>query len=146
VIIVNEDDDAARMISRFRSDISLRLQELVEAPLEPSDVDQSGSSMSVLCRTDWVEILVLRCVENPETLRIEVEISMPVETRPDRHIGQPERLPSDMIAHMEYLLKLLDVGFSLHVVGEEGLWITTSQFTGIPSPDVVQRLVPPQLK
>jgi hypothetical protein len=146
VIIVNEDDDAARMISRFRSDISLRLQELVEAPLEPSDVDQSGSSMSVLCRTDWVEILVLRCVENPETLRIEVEISMPVETRPDRHIGQPERLPSIMIAHMEYLLKLLDVGFSLHVVGEEGLWITTSQFTGIPSPDVVQRLVPPQLK
>jgi hypothetical protein len=143
---VNEDDDAARMTSRFRPDILLRLQELVEAPLEPSDVNQSGSSMCVLCRTDWVEILVLRCVENPETLRIEVEISMPVETRPDRHISQPERLPSDMIIHMDYLLKLLDVGFSLHVVGEEGLWIAASQFTGIPSPDVVQRLVPPQLK
>ncbi len=143
---MNEKKSVDELISRSPCEISLRLQELLETPLRVSDDAESGYKESILCRTDWVEILLLRCVENPEVLRIEVEISVPEDTSPQKYMSQSDRLPSDMIAHMEYLLELLHVGFSLQVVGAEGLWLATSQFTGTPASDVVQRLVPPQVK
>jgi hypothetical protein len=131
------------MVSRFPCDISHRLQELVETPLRPSDVGGPGYQESLLCRTNWVEILLLRFAKNPEILRIEVEVFMPVAAQPQEHLIPQKKVPLDMIAHMEYLIGLLDVGFSLQVFGEECLWVASKQFKGIPRLDAVRKLVPP---
>jgi hypothetical protein len=53
------------------------------------------------------------------------------------------RLPEVMITHMNYLQTLMESGFALQVVGEEGLWAATKQFKGVPESDVIKLLVPP---
>lgn len=143
---MNEKVSVDEVMPRFQCDISSRLQELVESPLQLSEAGVSGYEESVLCRTEWVEILLLRSVEEPEILRIEVEVLVPVAAQPGAHLVPQDIMRLNMVAHMKYLMKLLDIGFSLQVVGEECLWVATGQFTGIPNPEVVHALAPPQAR
>lgn len=143
---VKEKESADELRSKSPCQLSLRLQELLKAPLELSDTNRSGCSVYPVCRTDWMEILLVRFVSDPSLLKIEIEISMPTAEMAGERRARPEKLPSDMIAHMEYLEKLLDVGFSLQVVGEECLWIASKNFVGFPSSDIVELLLPPSLE
>jgi len=143
---VNEKMSVDGVMPRSPCDISSKLQELVETPPQSSEVGGSGYQESVLCRTEWVEILLMRSAEDPEILRIEVEVLVPAAAQPREYPIPQDKMPLNMVAHMEYLMKLLDMGFSLQVVGEECLWVATGQFAGIPPSDVVQELAPPQVK
>ncbi|MFX1602920.1 MAG: hypothetical protein ACFFCK_05495 [Promethearchaeota archaeon] len=94
-------------------------------------------------RNDWVEILLVRTLKDPHHLAVEVGISTPNPSPLDEQAPSTRKLPLDMIVHMEYLLRLMDEGFSLVVIGEEGYWLASKDFCGIPSSEILEILVPP---
>jgi hypothetical protein len=130
-------DSPSAMLSRLRDFTSL--------PIDSAEANASGECVSVLTRTDWLQILLLRYVEDPETLRIEVEVFMPTHPRPEDS-ARPRKMPLAMIGHMEYIIGLLDAGFSLQVLGDECLWVASKQFKGLPGSQIVQKLIPPSLE
>jgi hypothetical protein len=131
-------DSPSAMLSRLRDFTSL--------PIDSAEANASGEWVSVLTRTDWLQILLLRYVEDPETLRIEVEVFMPSGPRLEKDSTGTRKMPLAMIGHMEYLIGLMDAGFSLQVVGEECLWVASKQFKGLPESQIVQKLVPPSFE
>jgi hypothetical protein len=122
--------------------LASRLHKLCNLPLDPSTTGQSGESISVLHKTKWVEILLVRKASTLDLIFIEVDISMPVVS-PFANSVDFASLPEAMITHMNYLQILMESGFALQVVGEEGLWVATKQFEGVPESDVIKLLVPP---
>jgi len=131
-------DSASAMLSRIK--------EFAELPTNQAEVGSTGERLSVLNRTDWLQILLLRFPENPEVLTIEVEVFMPSGPRPESDSKRLKKMPLTMIAHMEYLIGLVDAGFSLDVSGEECLWVASKNFKGLPSSDIAQILLPPSLE
>lgn len=122
-----------------------RFKEAASSSIPSSNEIGSGQWISVVMRTEWVEILLVRTLSDPHYLSVEVEISTPNPSPPDEESLVTRRMPLDMIEHMQYLLRLLDVGFSLIVIGEEGLWLASKDFKEGPSPEVLSILTPPSL-
>jgi hypothetical protein len=120
-----------------------RIKDLADLPMNQAEVGSSGERLSVLTRTDWLQILLLRFPENPEMLTIEVEVFMPTGPRAESDSRRPKQMPSAMIAHMEYLIRLVDAGFSLKIAGEECLWVASKHFKGLPSSEIAEVLLPP---
>jgi len=131
-------DSPSAMLSRIRS--------LASLPIDSAEAGASGECVSVLTRTDWLQILLLRYVEDPETLRIEVEVFMPTGQHPEKGSTPNRKMPLAMIGHMEYIIGLLDAGFSLQVLGDECLWVVSKQFKGLPGSQIVQKLIPPSFE
>jgi len=142
IVMVNKDHRRS-FRNGARPDFVSRFREVANSPTPSSDEMESSQWISVVLRTDWVEILLVRTSADPHHLSVEVEISTPNTSSLDEQALATRKLPLDMIVHMEYLLKLLDEGFSLTVIGEEGLWLASKDFCGTPSSEILDILVPP---
>jgi hypothetical protein len=128
-----------------RPDFVSRFRKVANSAIPASDKTESSQWISVVLRTDWVEILLVRTSADPHHLLVEVEISTPNTSPLDEQALATRRMPLNMIVHMEYLLKLLDEGFSLTVIGEEGLWLASKDFSGTPSYEILAVLDPPTI-
>jgi len=144
IVMVNKDHRNS-LCSGARPDFVSRFREVANSPIPSSDEMGSSQRISVVLRTDWVEILLVRTSIDPHHLSVEVEISTPNTSPLDEQALATRKLPLDMIVHMEYLLKLLDEGFSLTVIGEEGLWLASKDFPGTPSYQILEILDPPTI-
>ncbi|MHA2378136.1 MAG: hypothetical protein ACXADS_02590 [Candidatus Thorarchaeota archaeon] len=135
------------------SEMTKKYAGLVEAPVDESTVNENGESLSTLCQSEWVRILVIRRPSTPETVTIEVEISLPY---PVVHSSAADDSDSEVessadtidllqqaIEHLHYLSRLRNNGFTLDVVGQECLWTAFRDFREIPRPDVFELLSPP---
>ena len=132
-------------------EMASKYAELMKAPVDEATVNENGESLSTLCQSEWVRILVIRRPEIPDHVTIEVEISLP---SPVAHTTDADRSDSDVkdngtdllhhaIEHLHYLSRLRNNGFALDVVGQECLWTAFRDFTEAPAPDVFDLLKPP---
>lgn len=125
--------------------------ELVKAPIDEAAVNENGESLSTLCQSEWVRILVIRRPSNPSLVTIEVEISLPSPvtqaTDTDGTDSEVRDNGTDLlhqaIEHLHYLSRLRSNGFTLDVVGQECLWTAFRDFTETPVSDMFDLLKPP---
>jgi hypothetical protein len=123
-----------------------RFQEVASSSFPSSDEIVCGQWISVVMRTDWVEILLMRTLKDPHRFSVEVEVSIPTYFPHNGRSAVTRKTPLDMIEHMQYLVRLQDAGFSLIVVGEEGLWLASKDFEEAPSAEILNVLMPPLVK
>jgi hypothetical protein len=132
-------------------EMTRKYAELMEAPVDEVTVNENGESLSTLCQSEWVRILVIRRPSTPDLVTIEVEISLP---SPVGHASDTDGTDSEVenngtdllhqaIEHLHYLSRLRSNGFTLDVVGQECLWTAFRDFTETPVSDVFDLLKPP---
>lgn len=116
------------------------------SPFDELTVNEDGESIESLCETDWARILLIRTNDDPGSINVEVEISLPKSitghcSKPTTQVAR-DSLKS-MITHLEYLLKLEDFGFELDLVGEDCLWTASKMSTEVISEEMLKALIPP---
>jgi len=132
-------------------EMTRKYAELMEAPVDEATVNENGESLSTLCQSEWVRILVIRRPSTPDLVTIEVEISLPSPvgkaSDTDETDSEAEDNGTDLlhqaIEHLHYLSRLRTNGFTLDVVGQECLWTAFRDFTETPVSDVFDLLRPP---
>jgi hypothetical protein len=125
--------------------------ELMDAPVDEATVNENGESLSTLCQSEWVRILVIRRPDTPEHVTIEIEISLPSPavhaTGADGTDSGAKDNGTDLlhqaIEHLHYLSRLRNNGFTLDVVGQECLWTAFRDFSEPPASAVFDLLRPP---
>jgi hypothetical protein len=118
-------------------------------PFAELALNEDGESIESLCETDWTRILLIRTADQPNSIRIEVEISLPKCVT--RHASKPTRakprdLVKELITHLKYLLELEDFGFELDLVGEDCLWTASKIASDILDENIFKALIPPSIK
>ncbi|MFW9799616.1 MAG: hypothetical protein ACFFD9_04220 [Candidatus Thorarchaeota archaeon] len=139
----------------FISEMIKRYTELSEAPDDKLSFNENGESLSVLCQSEWVRILVIRHLNAPDQVTIEVELSFPTrvgsakaETLEDADsdanaTSNTLSLLKEAVEHLHYLSKLHDKGFALDVIGQECLWTAFRDFNSTPDTEMFELLNPP---
>ncbi len=125
--------------------------ELVKAPIDEAAVNENGESLSTLCQSEWVRILLIRRPSTPDLVTIEVEMSLPSHFVQASDADEPDTefkdngtdLLHQAIEHLHYLSRLRNNGFTLDVVGQECLWTAFRDFTEPPASDMFDLLKPP---
>jgi hypothetical protein len=132
-----------------------KYQQLTAQPLDlPSKENESSESVVTLLQSSSLRILLLRTLKEPETVSIEVEIWLPgnnSDTGPvnssyssatleNKKLGV---LLSEMINHLQYLLRLHQSGFVLDVIKHDCLWTASKTFKKPPRLEVFDLLLPP---
>ena len=109
------------------TDLLQQYQSLISNPVE-SEGCISGECVAILHETSWVKIMIIRYQMAPEICTIEIEVSLPHcivdPTYPSIKARQDEaRLYiENHLRHLQYLLKLQKVGFSLGIFSTESIW------------------------
>ncbi|MFX0044436.1 MAG: hypothetical protein ACFE8Z_01185 [Candidatus Hermodarchaeota archaeon] len=132
-------------------DMARKYAELMEAPVDETTVNENGESLSTLCQSEWVRILVIRRPSTPDLVTIEVEVSLPSPvvqvSEVDGTDSETEDNGTDLlhqaIEHLHYISRLRNNGFTLDVVGQECLWTAFRNFTESPVSNVFDLLRPP---
>ena len=127
------------------------LQVVKTAPA-PEALEAAGEVIVVLHTTRWARILLVWRADTPKQVVIEVEVSLPRAVKQVRAsellaCGEQEtemgELLKELIEHQQYLLRLKTVGFVLDVIRQDCLWTASGTFTGNPSLEVFELLIPP---
>jgi len=132
-----------------------KFQEIMNS--EPAHVTyaEEQESASVLYKTRWVRILVVRSPEDSESVTIDVEVSppypslSPTSTSPvtsEQTSNETRKLLEQMIEYIQYVLVLESSGFFIDFVGNECLILASRQFTEMPSAEIFELLLPPSTK
>jgi hypothetical protein len=131
-----------------------KYKQLTTSPLNSSNMTDEGDSISVLCQTNWIRIVLVRKSDEPNVVTIEVESSLPkcagVYSSPKTNSSSTELLEMDdsellsgMITHLQYMQRLHELGFDLEIIGPDCLWTAYSEFESMPSRKTFEVLVPP---
>ncbi len=139
---MKEEEGEKESRESFKKEFVSRFYELVMAPIDPSSIYETGESITLVWRTNWVAISLIRRLTFPISLTIQAEISIPVPPEDNDCINYAA-MPDVVILHMGYLRTLIDAGFDVQVIGEECLWVATKDFKEIPSPEMLDILMPP---
>ena len=130
------------------SDLFQRYQNLISNPIT-SETCISGECVTKLLETLWVKIMVVRYQMAPKICMIEIEVSLPhcnIEpSYPATASEQDEahNFIDSNLAHLKYLLRLQEAGFSLGILSTEGIWSAILKIKGEPSLDLFNSLIPP---
>ena len=122
--------------------------------MEAVDGEREGESVLLIHETDWVQILLTYGPQHSEGVKLIVEVSIPTWvhdlslSKPSNaispnHNSQLQRVLSEQIHHLEYLLKLSKVGFRLTIIPEEGIWNAWINLDHSPSQQLFEVLSPP---
>lgn len=137
------------------SELIKRYSKLSEVPEDKLSFNENGESLSILCQSEWVRILVIRRLNTPDQVTIEVELSFPTrvhavkaETTEETDIeanatNDTLALLEEAVTHLRYLAKLHDRGFALDVIGQECLWTAFRDFSSTPDTEMFELLNPP---
>ncbi|MFX1565732.1 MAG: hypothetical protein ACFFCH_07065 [Promethearchaeota archaeon] len=132
-----------------------KYKQLTAKPLSaPSMQNESGESVQSLFQSPSLRILLLRTVQNPSIVSVEVEIWLPnissansSEASKDT-TGSSENkmlgvILAQMIKHLQYLLRLHESGFTLDVIKHDCLWTASKVFETPPGRELFDLLLPP---
>jgi hypothetical protein len=128
------------------SNLIKKFNKLIQTPIDSSNCNEDGESTVNLFQSDWTRILLVRSIEKPNEVQIEVESSLPkfgtaeVNKTEGVVVGN---LVKEMIDQLQYLLKLQESGFTLDVIGQECLWTASKTFDCAPDENMFQLLLPP---
>jgi hypothetical protein len=112
--------------------------------------DQVEEVVSPLLSTEWVRILIVRDSQYPEVCSIEIEISPPhcIIDPSTTEITKKQDLALNFVGetmrHLEYLLRLKDLGFLLGVFSIEGMWSASFQVRECLDEAFFSALIPPR--
>ena len=132
-----------------------KYQQLSAKPLDsPTMKNESGESITALYQSASLRILLLRTLEAPEIISIEVEVWLPgnnsdissKDANPPSNELENEKLGailSQMVDHLQYLLRLHQSGFMLDVIKHDCLWTASKSFEKPPNRKVFDILLPP---
>jgi hypothetical protein len=131
-------------------DLSSRFREIIARGPTMAAETEDHECVSMLLETNWTRIFVVQEMENPEHIRIEVEVSQPSQVQDESSESgfackkRPLRqLLEQLILHIEYILKLESSGFIIDYVGNDFLILAFQSFTKLPSTEVFELLLPP---
>lgn len=130
------------------SDLLQRYHNLVSIPIAPASCI-SGECVSKLLETPWVKIMVIRYQMAPQISMLEIEVSLPhcnIEPTSPAKAAEQEEARSfidNNLAHLKYLLRLQEVGFSLGILSAEGIWSAILKIKDEPSLELFNSLLPP---
>jgi hypothetical protein len=104
--------------------------------------------------TEWVQICYVYNVQDDHEIRLVVELSLPAWVQEKSTTGPIKDMTSDdtaqlqkvlkeLVAHLNYLLKLSEAGFQLEIIAEEGFWSAWTLMQGLPSRVLFHLISPP---
>ena len=99
-----------------------------------------------LWQSDWVRILLVRNVENPNWTTLEIESSLPARIQGEHKNADDgleiRELLTGMIKTLEYLIRLQEAGFTLDIIGQDCMWTAYLEFDTLPDAALFQMLLP----
>ena len=102
-----------------------RFQQFATADLFSNDFTQRRQLSQVLHETDSVRLVLTR-YEEAETLDIDVEVSFPV-LKETSDAGEIQESIDKVMNTLEYLRRLISIGFNLELMREEGIFIASTK-------------------
>jgi hypothetical protein len=127
------------------SSLQQRYQQIMEEPMK----DSVNESVSLLFNNDWVRIMIIRDSQSADVCSIEVEVSVPscmidpssIESESQQELAIT--FIEQTISHLEYLLKLRELGFLLGILSTDCVWSATLEVHECPDRGFFQMLMPP---
>ena len=122
--------------------------------MEAVDGEREGESVLLIHETDWTQILLTHSPQYCEGVTLIVEVSIPTWVHtlslstpsnalsPNSNV-QLQRVLHEQIHHLEYLLRLSEIGFRLTIIPEEGIWSAWINLDHSPSQQLFEVISPP---
>jgi hypothetical protein len=106
--------------------------------------------------TDWTQVLLAHTPLKADTITLIVEVSLPswvhelslpgtAGEHSLEYTPQLQRVLSEQVHHLEYLLKLSHAGFHLAIIAEEGFWSAWTLLQDTPTRNLFLLLSPPEV-
>ena len=97
-----------------------------------------------LFQNDWIRMMLIRNIDNPELITFEIESSLPLRTQgihnnPDDALHARKTIQG-MIEALQYLLLLQDLGFSLDIIGQDCMWTAYLEFQEAPNKEFFEKI------
>ncbi len=122
-------------------------EEAIRTPPTESDLNDASEAITTLHQDDWLRILLIRQIDSPEVLTIEVESSLPIRAQGipsiESESNETRGILEGMIKSLKYLISLESEGFSLDIIGQDCMWTAYKEFNIPIDPTVFDVLTPP---
>ena len=123
---------------------------------QASLVEDEDEGIVLVHETDWVQVLLAHSSQKADTIKIIIEVSLPSWVHELSFLGtasdhssdytpQLQKVLSQQVRHLEYLLKLSHAGFHLAIIAEEGFWSAWTLIQDTPSRNLFLLLSPPEV-
>ncbi len=126
--------NSTEMMERFRR--------FVRADLSHSTPNRMRQVSEVLLETNTVRIIMTRYEYMAEDLDVDIEVSLPSLPETSDVTFLQESIDS-IITNLEYLKRLVSIGFGLDTLQEEGILIASAVLSKDTKEDVFKSLEPP---
>jgi hypothetical protein len=126
--------NSTEMMERFR--------QFASADLSLSPPNRMHQVSKALLKTSTVSIILTRYESRVEDLDVDVEVSLP--SLPEASdVASIQEFMDSVIANIEYLKRLISIGFGLEILHEEGILIASAVLSKDTKEDVFKALEPP---
>ncbi len=119
-----------------------RFQRFVSADLFITNLNRLHQVSEVLLKTNTVRIVLTRYECRAKNLDVDIEVSLPSLPETSDAALLQESIDS-IIGNLEYLKRLVSIGFSLHMLQEEGILIASAILNKDTKENVFEALEPP---
>ena len=130
----------------IKTEILKKYEDAVKVPTKDSDLNDALEAITTLHQDDWLRILLIRQIDTPESVTIEVESSLPLKAQGMPSISDASNetrgLLEGMINTLNYLLTLETEGFSLDIIGQDCMWTAFRDFEVPIDPTLFDVLTP----
>ena len=131
-----------------------KYSQLTAKPLDSSTIEiESGESVAILFESSSLRILLLRKLEEPDNVSVEVEVWLPDNPKDCSLVStslpnasENQKLGvilAEMITHLQYLYRLYQFGFTLDIIKHDCLWTASHTFKKPPDSELFKVLLPP---
>jgi hypothetical protein len=116
-----------------KTELVKKYEEAVESSPKKTDLNDASEAITTLHQDDWLRILLIRQIDTPELVTIEVESSLPLKAQGHPSLSsasnETREMLEGMIHTLKYLLNLESEGFSLDVIGQDCMWTAYREFS-----------------
>lgn len=115
-------------------------EKYIEATSREQDLND-GETTTLIYKTSWVRILLEQHLEEDNTNRIEVEVSLPEDCSCDEK--DSSKIFDEFTDHINYLQKLREHGFDLCIIGAGCILNASKSIRKTPKDNLFRALLPP---
>ncbi len=130
----------------IKANLVTKYEEAVKTPPKASDLNDASEAITTLHQDDWLRILLIRQIDSPQLVTIEVESSLPLRVQGmpsiDLKSNETRGILEEMIQTLKYLLGLESEGFSIDIIGQDCMYTAYKEFKIPIDPTVFDALVP----
>jgi hypothetical protein len=130
-----------------KTELLKKYEEAVKTLPKDSDLNDASEAITTLHQDDWLRILLIRQIDTPKLVTIEVESSLPLKAQGLPSISDASNetrgMLEGMIQTLKYLLNLESQGFNLDIIGQDCMWTAFRDFDVPINSSVFDILCPP---